>query len=137
LFIDKDSDRPVDVDAWKRLAQSIVIRLALLIDRCRQLGAIISSKTYSRFNVTKPREATLPCYRSEPLDTAVDFVEHAVLRLHLAAFRAGCSAAGVFVRRGTRRHRAPRDRRGIAGATPEAVALPAELSGKLSVLQVI
>jgi uncharacterized protein len=29
--------------------------------------------------------ATLPCYRSEPLDTAVEFVGHAVLRLHLAA----------------------------------------------------
>jgi putative CocE/NonD family hydrolase len=33
----------------------------------------------------QPREATLPCYRSEPLDTAVELVGHAALRLYLAA----------------------------------------------------
>jgi hypothetical protein len=51
------------------------------------------------------------------------------------SLRAGCSAACVSVRRRARRHRALRDRGGITRAAPEAVALPAELSGKLAIPQ--
>jgi uncharacterized protein len=79
--------------------------------------------------------ATLPCYRSEPLDTAVEFVGHAVLRLHLAASEPD-AALHVYLSEeepdGTVRYVTEGV---ITRAAPEAVALPAELSGKLATPQ--
>src|SRR5205085_2764883 len=48
-------------------------------------GRLAAHDIRTYYDDWQPREATLPCYRSEPLDTAVEFVGHAVLRLHLAA----------------------------------------------------
>ena len=48
-------------------------------------GRLAAQDIRTYYDDWQPREATLPCYRSEPLDTAVELVGHAVLRLHLAA----------------------------------------------------
>jgi putative CocE/NonD family hydrolase len=47
-------------------------------------GRLAAHDTRNYYDDWQPREATLPCYRSEPLDTAVELVGHAVLSLHLA-----------------------------------------------------
>jgi hypothetical protein len=47
-------------------------------------GRLAAQDIRTYYDDWQPREATLPCYRSEPLDTAVELVGHAVLSLHLA-----------------------------------------------------
>jgi hypothetical protein len=47
-------------------------------------GRLAAHDIRTYYDDWQPREATLPCYRSEPLDTAVELVGHAVLGLHLA-----------------------------------------------------
>jgi predicted acyl esterase len=86
-------------------------------------GRLAAHDIRTYYDDWQPREATLPCYRSEPLDTAVELVGHCGAEAVFGSLRAGCSAACV-----TRWHRALRDRRGIARVAPEAVGRSAELS---------
>src|SRR5215207_3587514 len=47
-------------------------------------GRLAAHDTRIYYDDWQPREATLPCWRSEPLDAAVEIAGHAVLTLHLA-----------------------------------------------------
>jgi putative CocE/NonD family hydrolase len=98
-------------------------------------GRLAAHDIRTYYDDWQPREATLPCYHSEPLDTAVELVGHAVLGLHLAVSEPD-AALHVYLSEeepdGTVRYVTEG---GITHAAPEAVALPAELSGKLAVPQ--
>ena len=48
-------------------------------------GRLAAHDTRIYYDDWQPREAQLPCYRSEPLDTDIELAGHAVLTLHLAA----------------------------------------------------
>jgi putative CocE/NonD family hydrolase len=47
-------------------------------------GRLAAHDTRAYYDDWQPREAALPCWRSEPLDTAVELAGHAVLTLQLA-----------------------------------------------------
>ena len=47
-------------------------------------GRLAAHDTRIYYDDWQPREATLPCFRSEPLDTDIELAGHAVLTLHLA-----------------------------------------------------
>jgi uncharacterized protein len=48
-------------------------------------GRLAAHDTRTYYDDWQPREAALPCYRSAPLDAAVELVGHAILTLRLAA----------------------------------------------------
>jgi putative CocE/NonD family hydrolase len=56
-------------------------------------GRLAAHDIRTYYDDWQPREATLPCYRSEPLDTAVELVGHCGAEAVFGSLRAGCSAA--------------------------------------------
>ena len=98
-------------------------------------GRLAAHDTRIYYDDWQPREATLPCFRSEPLDTADRTRRARGADAESGSLRARCGAACVSVGRGTRRRRALRDRGRVTGAPPEALDLSAGLSRKLALPQ--
>src|SRR5690348_13254817 len=48
-------------------------------------GRLAAHDTRVYYDDWQPREATLPCYRSQPLEASIELAGHAVVTLHLAA----------------------------------------------------